>query len=97
MLIVEFSGCTTGVIFRKKSSVPMCSSVLPTYSSMKFSVVGFILRSFIHLNLSFVHGAIYGSICFPLHVEIQLYQHHLLNIQQILYFLLLCQKSGVHR
>ena len=56
LLIVFLSVCATGVIFRKWSPVPMHSSVLPTFSSMRFSVAGFMLRSLVHLNLSFVHG-----------------------------------------
>ena len=80
LLIVSFSVCTTGVIFRKWSPVPMCSSVFPTFSSIRFSVVGFMLRSLIHLDLSFVHGDRYGSILILPHVDIQLCQHHLLNM-----------------
>ena len=37
LLIVSLSVCATGVIFRKWSPVPMSSSVLPTFSSMRFS------------------------------------------------------------
>ena len=35
----------TGVISRKWSPVPMCCGLLPTFSSIRFNVVGFILRS----------------------------------------------------
>ena len=81
--------------FRKWFPVLMRSSVLPTFSSMRFSVVGFILRSLIHSDLSFVHGSIF----ILLHIDIQLCQHHLLNMLSfsILYFLLLCQKSDIDR
>ncbi|KAL6053892.1 hypothetical protein STEG23_003719, partial [Scotinomys teguina] len=34
----------------------MRSRVLPTFSSMRFRVMGFMLRPLIHLDLSFVHG-----------------------------------------
>ena len=78
--IISLSACATRVIFRKWSPVPMCSSVLPTFSSIRFSVAGFMLRSLLHLDLSFVHGDRYGSIFILLHVDIQLCQHHLLNI-----------------
>ena len=50
LLIVFFSVCAAGVIFRKWSPVPMCSSVLPTFSSIRFSVAGFMLRSLIRLD-----------------------------------------------
>ena len=56
LLIVSLSVCAAGVIFRKWFPVPMCSSVLPTFSFIRFSVAGFMLRSLIHLDLSFVHG-----------------------------------------
>ncbi|CAO2598797.1 hypothetical protein LEMLEM_LOCUS9569, partial [Lemmus lemmus] len=80
LLIVSLSVCAAGVLFRKWFPVPMCSSVLPTFSSIRFSVAGFMLRSLIHLDLSFVHGDRYGSIFILIHVDIQLYQHHLLTM-----------------
>ena len=64
LLIVSLSVCAAGVIFRKWSPVPMCSSVLPNFSSITFSVVGFMLRSMIHLDLSFVYGGRYGLFSF---------------------------------
>ena len=92
LLIVSLSVCAAGVKFRKWSPVPMHSSVLPTYSSLRFSVAGFMLRSLIHLDLSFVHGDRYGSIFILLHVIIQLCHHHLLNMLSFFhFFLLLCQ------
>ena len=48
LLIVSLNVYATGVIFRKWFLVPMCSSVLPIFSSMRFSVVGFMFRSLIH-------------------------------------------------
>ena len=45
LLIVSLNVCATGVIFRKWSPAPMYSSVLPTFSFMRFSVAGFMLRS----------------------------------------------------
>ena len=71
MLIVALSVFASGVIFRKWSPVPMHSRVLPTFSSTRFSVVGFMLRSLVHLDLSFVHGNRYGSIFILLHIDIQ--------------------------
>jgi hypothetical protein len=37
-------------------TVPMSSRLFPTFSSVRFSVSGFMLRSLIHLDLSFVQG-----------------------------------------
>jgi hypothetical protein len=36
--------------------VPMHSRIFPTFSSIKFSIYGFIWRSLVHLDLSFVEG-----------------------------------------
>ena len=73
---MALSVCVTGVIYRKGSPVPM---LLPTFFSMRFSVVGFMLRSSIHLDLNFVHGHRYGTIFILLHVDIQFCQNHLLK------------------
>ena len=61
-LIVFVNVCAAGLIFRKWSPVLMCSSILPTFSSVRFSMAGFMLRSLMDLDLSFVHGDRYGSI-----------------------------------
>ena len=95
LLIVALSVCATGVIFRKWSPVPMRSSVLPTFSSMRFSVVGFMLRSLIHVDLSFVHDERYGSIFIFLHVDIQLFQHHLLNMLSFFHLIYFASLSKI--
>ena len=58
----------------------MCCSLLPTFFSIRYSAVGFILISLIHLDLSFVHGDRYGSTFILLQVDIQLCQRHLLQM-----------------
>ena len=63
LLMVSQSVCATGIIFRKCSPVSMRSSIFPTFSSMRFSVVVFFLRSLIYLDLSFVHGYRYFHYC----------------------------------
>ena len=95
LLIVSLSVCATGVLFRKWSPVPMHSSVFSTFSSMMFSVVGFMLRSLSHLDLSFVHGDRNGFICNFLHVDIQLCQHHLLNMFSFFHFIILLVSNQV--
>jgi hypothetical protein len=52
----------------------------PTFSSISFSLCGFMWRSLIHLDLSFVQGDKNGWICIPLHADLKLNQHHLLKI-----------------
>ena len=98
LFIVALIVCATGVICRKWSPVPMCCRVLPTFSSIRFSVFRLILRSLIHLDLSFVHGDRYGSIFILLHADIQLCQHHLLNMLYFPFYIFASlSKSGVHR
>ena len=78
------------------ANVFKCTSHL---SSIRFNVAGFMLRSLIHLDLSFVHGDRYGSIFILLHVDIQLCQHHLLNMLSFfhLIFFASLSKSDVRR
>ena len=90
LLIVSLSVCATGVIFMKWSLVPMHSSVLPTFSSIGFSVAGFMLRSLIHLDLSFMHGDRYWSILILLHIGIQLCQHNLSNRLSFFHLIFFC-------
>ena len=54
LLIVAHSVCAIGVLFRKLFPVTMCSRLLHAFSSIRFSISGFMLRSFIHLDLIFV-------------------------------------------
>ena len=75
--------------------MPMHSSVLPAISSVKFSVVGFMLWSLIHLDLSFVHGERYGSIFILLHVDIQLCQHHLVNMLSFFHLIFFASLSKI--
>ena len=80
LLIDDLRVYATCILLRKWSPVPVHSRTLLTFSSIRFSVIGFMLRPLIHLDLSFVHGDRYGSICILLHDNIQLYQHHLLKM-----------------
>ena len=66
-----------------------------TFSSIRFGVAGFMLRSLIHLDLSFVHGDRYGSIFILLHVDFQLCQHHLLNMLSFYHFVFLASLSKI--
>ena len=54
--------------------------LLATLSFISVIVFRFILKSLIHLDLSFVHGARYLSIFILPHVAIQLCQHYLLKM-----------------
>ena len=63
-LIVDLSDCAVDVLFMKLFPVPMCSRLFPTFSSIRFSVSGFKLKSLIHLDLSFVQGDKYDLFSF---------------------------------
>ena len=67
-------------LFKKFPSVPMSSRLFPTFSSIRLSVSGFMLRPLIHSNLSSVQGDNYGSIFIFLHTDYQLDKHHLLKM-----------------
>jgi hypothetical protein len=79
--IVDHRAQAIGVLFRKISPVLLCSRLFPTFSSFSFSVSGFIWRSLIHLDLSFVHEDKNGSICIFLYGDFKKNQHHLLKMQ----------------
>jgi hypothetical protein len=66
--------------------VPICSRLFPAFSSTRFSISGFMWRSLIHLDLSFVQEDKNGSICIFLHVDRQLTQHYLLKMLSFLHW-----------
>ena len=78
--ILHLTAQAIAVLFRKFSPVPISSRLFPTFSSISFSVSGFMWSSLIHLDLSFVQGDKNGSICILLHANHQLSQHHLLKM-----------------
>ena len=76
LLILDFIIRDTGVLFRKLFPDLTSSKLLSTFCSIRLSMSGFIMRSSLHLDLSIMQGVKYGSICFFLHDDIQLDQHH---------------------
>jgi hypothetical protein len=80
LLVVDFSACVNGVMFRKSFLLLRSSRLLPSFSSIRFSVFSFMLRSLVHLELSSVQGGKYGSIWIFLYAAVQFVQHHLLKI-----------------
>jgi hypothetical protein len=87
--ILDLTAQATATLFRNFSHVPISSRLSPTFSSISFSVYGFLWRSLIHLDLSFVQGDKNGSICIVLHDNRQLYQHHLLKMLSFFYWMVL--------
>ena len=72
----------------------MSSRVFPNFSSISFSVSGFMWRSLIHLELSLVQGDKNGSICILLHADLQLNQHHMLEMNPHTYGHLIFDKGA---
>jgi hypothetical protein len=89
LLIVYLSAWTTGVLFTKLSLTTMSSRLFPTFCSIRFNVSSVMLRSLIHLDLSFVQGDKYRSICIFHHEDRQLDQNHLLKMLSLFYYMLL--------
>ena len=78
--IGDLRGWTVGDLFKKFPCVLMCWKLFPNFSSIKFSVSGFMWRSLIHLDLTFVQGDKCSSIFSLLHPNCYLIQHHFLTI-----------------
>lgn len=82
-------------IVHKVVSCANVFNLFSTFSSVRFSVSGFILRSLIHLQLSFVQSHRYGAACILLHADIQLYQQHLLEMLSFSDCILLASLSKI--
>jgi hypothetical protein len=67
----------------------------PTFSSVNFSVSGFMWSFLIHLDLSFVQGDKNGSISILLHANHQLCQHHLLKMLSFFHWMVLAPWSKI--
>jgi hypothetical protein len=80
LLIIYLRVPAIGVLLRKFYPVPMFSRLFPTYSFVKFSVSGILLRSFIYLHLSFLQGDKNDPIYILLHADCQLKHHYLLKL-----------------
>jgi hypothetical protein len=83
LLILDLTAQGTGVLFRIFSLVAISLMLFPTFSSMSFSVSGFMCSSLMHLDVSFVQGDKNGPIRILLHDNLQLSQHHLLKMLSI--------------
>jgi hypothetical protein len=78
--ILDLTAQAIAVLFRNFSPVLLSLRLFPTFSSINFSVFGFMWNSLIHLDLSFVQGHKNGLICIFLHDNCQLCQNHLLKM-----------------
>jgi hypothetical protein len=78
--MLDLTAQAIAVLFRNFSPVTISSRLFPTFSSMSFSVSGFMWSSLIHLDLTLVQGNKNGSIRLLLHDNLHLCQHHLLKM-----------------
>ena len=95
LLIIDLRVCVTSILFKKLSPVLIHLRLFPTFSPIRLSVTWFMLRSLIYLDLSFVQGDKYGSICVLLNAEIQWYQHHLLKMLSLFHCIFLASLSKI--
>ena len=83
------------VLFRNFPPVPISSRFFPTFSSISFSVAGFMWSSLIHLDLTLVQGDRSGSISNLLHDTRQLCQHHFLKMLSFFHWMVLAPLSKI--
>ena len=89
--ILDLTAQAIAVLFRNFSPVPISSRLFPTFSSISFSVSGFMWSSLIHLDLTLVQGDRNGSIRILLR-DNQLCQYHLLKMLSFFHW-----KQNSHR
>ena len=93
--ILDLRAWAIEVLFRKFTPVPMSSRLFSNFSSIRFTVSGFMLRFLIRFNLRFVQGDKYGSIFILLHTDSQLDQHHLLQMLSLFHCIFLVSLSKI--
>jgi hypothetical protein len=67
LLILDLIAQAIAVLFRNFGPVPISLRLFTTFSSINFSVSGFMWSSLIYLDLSFIQEDKNGSICILLH------------------------------
>jgi hypothetical protein len=91
---------SNGVLFRNFfPPVPISSRLFPTFSSISFSVSGFMWSSLIHLDLSSVQINKNVSNCILIYDNCQISPHHLLKMLSFFQWMVLfpCQRLSDHR
>jgi hypothetical protein len=91
LLIVDLSVWAVSVLLSKFSPVPMHSILFSSLSYIRFVVYYFMLRSLIHLNLSFMQGDRYESTCNFLHAV----QHLFLKMFSLFHCMVLVSLSKI--
>jgi len=82
-------------LFRKSFPVPTYSIIFSSFSSIRFGLSGLLVRSFIHLELNFMQGDRFRSVCIHLHAALQFVQHHLLKMLSFIQHIYLVSLSKI--
>ena len=93
--ILDLRAQAIAVLVRNFPPVPISLRLFPTFSSISFSVSGFMWRSLIDLDLRFVQGYKNESIHILLHDNCQLCQHHLLKMLSFFHWMVLAALSKI--
>jgi hypothetical protein len=93
--ILNLTTPAIAVLFRNFSPVHISSRLFPTFSSISFSVSGFMWSYFIHLDMTLVQGDRNGSIPILLYHNCQLYQHHLLKMLSFFHWMVFAPLSKI--
>jgi hypothetical protein len=83
------------VLFRNFPPVPISLRLFPTFSSISFTVSGFMWSSLIHLDLTLVQGDRNGSIHILPHDNHQLCQHHFFENAVFFHWMVLAPLSKI--
>jgi hypothetical protein len=78
--ILDLTAKAIDILFSNCSPVHISSRLFPSFSSISFSVSGFMWISLIHLDFTLVQGDKNGSIHILLHDSNQLCQHYFLKM-----------------
>jgi hypothetical protein len=93
--LLVLSAQAIAVLFRNFSPLPISLRLFSTFSSISFSVSGYMWSSLIHLDLNFVQGDKKGSIHIILHDNCQLSQHYLLKMLSFFHWMVLAPLSKI--
>lgn len=96
---VPFINCdfTTNVMFRKSFPMSMNARLCPTFSSIRFRISDLMLRLLIYLGLNFMQDDWYEPLSILLQMARQFDEHRLLKMLSFLQYIVLGQKTYVHK
>jgi hypothetical protein len=93
--ILDLTAQAIAVLFRSFPPVPVSSRFSPTFSSMNFSISGFMWSYLIHAALTLVQGDKNGSMIILPNDNYQLCQYHLLQMLYFFHWMILAPWSKI--